>query len=801
MSEPRDSTSSSDESGRVPRLSTSDLAGRVFRGLMAPDADAPQRPPLIDGYRLLTPLGLGGQGTTWLAEREGAKENEPCVAIKVLRYSARGFPQHYWTELEALKNLRVEGMPRILDSGISEGHPWFASELVEGINLAELDSGATRFEKVTMIARAADVLHRIHCAGYLHRDIKPSNIMVRASDGAVVLVDFGLACRTTDAAAAPAMVGTASFMSPEQARGEACTAASDQWSLAATAFALLVATTPHPIVGDHQEQLALARDATPRATAAVDATIPKAIARVLDRALNREPRRRFANCADFAFALRNAGSGAPVLNSMRRHAPVLTLVLAAAIVATPIVLQWLTRRLPPIPVGGDYPLAEFGQSIATIGDLDGDGIDEVAIGAPGCPARTDGPWIPSAGTIHIINGAKLANAAIGIREPLAQHELTGMTELGRIGECLGAIGDVDGDGIADLATIVNTPLRRQSALLVIRGEAAFARAGRTDLRQRATRIVPIDTDRGPLKTITGFDLDGDGLNEVVVGEINAGVERQGRLLVLHGARGFFTDAAIASHVVAPPASVRGFGCTVLFAAVPAIGDRAATTLAIIGAPLGEQSDARDDLHLRGQVVIVDARSLSDTAAPRVLRSITAARADDWFGCNIDAAVIGNQLRMAVGASAIAHDQDDGGRAYLLEIPLAELDGRASPIDLDAAGGERYLVAQLRSPTVTANGAGDTCGYQVALVPGGWCVSAPRADTGADNAGRVWLGPPGAEQPIDGEQRLERLGESLGVWRLHGRIFVLAGAPVADFNGNLAPGAARIFEADFPTNAQ
>jgi len=71
MSEPRDSTSTSDESGRVRRLSTSDLAGRVFRGLMAPDADAPQRPPLIDGYRLLTPLGLGGQGTTWLAERVG----------------------------------------------------------------------------------------------------------------------------------------------------------------------------------------------------------------------------------------------------------------------------------------------------------------------------------------------------------------------------------------------------------------------------------------------------------------------------------------------------------------------------------------------------------------------------------------------------------------------------------------------------------------------------------------------------------------------------------------------------------
>lgn len=796
------------------QFGSDDAAGRVFRELLRTDEEAPSPPPIIRGYRLLEPLGVGGQDTTWLAEREEARIGEARVAVKVLRYSMHGFPQHYWSELEALKNLHLECMPRILDSGISEGHPWFASELIDGLSVAELPSETTRSELIAILARAGDALSEIHRAGYVHRDIKPNNIMVRNRDGAVFIVDFGLSRRLSSRAktddATAATVGTPGYLSPEQARGLSATAASDQWSLAATAFLMLLDTTPHPSAANSDAQLALARTAAPRPAQSIDPTLPKAIARVLDRALAPNPRRRYSSCAAFATALRDADAGATFRRAIERHLPMLYAVSAALILGGGLSLHlfvpsWLWG-VTPLPVGGDYPAAEFAQSIVTLGDFDADGIDEVAFGAPGCPARNTGEWIREAGSIYILSGTTLETAAQGGHTAPLHHELRGTTELGHMGRWIGAPGNVDGDsdGLPELATVVSAPDNLTQTLLVIRGSKNFANSGPTDLRQHATVSIPIDVKLGPLSTIVGRDLDGDGLNEIIVGETNAGEDREGRLLIVHGARDFF-EKTPESHTVPPPPNVRGFGCCVQFVATEAKDGSAARVLAIIGAPLGisvlSPNGTPTAQAFRGQILVIDAKDLLASDTPRVLRAITAGRDHDWFGRDLDAAIIGDTLRIASGACAIAHAKDDSGRADLFEIPLTELDGSHPAIDLDDDADARYRLAHLQSPPVDANGKGDLCGSRAALVPGGWCVALPRNDEGGSNAGRIWLGPPGQERALDGEQRLELLGQSLAVWYLRGRAYVLAGAPFADYADILSPGAARVFKADFGPNAE
>jgi len=110
----------------------------------APEQAPESPPPQIDGYRIIGRAGAGGQGTTWIAETLKPSAPGAKVAIKVLRYSARGFPRQYWTELEALANLRLPCLPRVVDSGIAGGHPWIATEYIDGIDLVEFERGRSR---------------------------------------------------------------------------------------------------------------------------------------------------------------------------------------------------------------------------------------------------------------------------------------------------------------------------------------------------------------------------------------------------------------------------------------------------------------------------------------------------------------------------------------------------------------------------------------------------------------------------------------------------------------------------------
>ena len=174
----------------------------------------------IPGYRLVGRLGTGGMGVVYAALDSRGRP----VAVKLMRSGMPPDVDHrhrrFQEEVRALQRLRSEHVVPLLDSGVSDGHPWLVTDYVPGRTLQRC--GKLSGRRLLLLARGvAAALCAIHRAGVVHRDLKPSNVMVRP-DGTPVVLDFGIA-RAADAqgltgTGAPP-IGTAGTMSPERYRG------------------------------------------------------------------------------------------------------------------------------------------------------------------------------------------------------------------------------------------------------------------------------------------------------------------------------------------------------------------------------------------------------------------------------------------------------------------------------------------------------------------------------------------------------------------------------------------------------
>lgn len=214
---------------------------------------------LVGGrYRILAPLGQGGMAQVFRA-RDERLQREVAVKIVDLTSSDPGSAERFHREAIATARLNHPGIVTIFDAG-SDGHSaYLVMELLPGRSVAEIlrDSGpfAPR-EAVRIAGRVAQALVATHAIGVVHRDIKPANIMV--GDDFVKLLDFGIALLVQDAEShltAPATtLGTAAYMSPEQARGERATPASDVYALGGVLMAMLTGRPPFP--GDQAVQVA-----------------------------------------------------------------------------------------------------------------------------------------------------------------------------------------------------------------------------------------------------------------------------------------------------------------------------------------------------------------------------------------------------------------------------------------------------------------------------------------------------------------------------------------------------------------
>jgi serine/threonine protein kinase len=183
-------------------------------------------------YRLRSLLGRGGTAEVWRAEDEALARD---VALKLVTVVADESAARAGEEARLLARLSHPGLVPVYDAGSDErGRPWVVMELVEGETLADtLKRGPVPSERAAGVGRSiAEALAYVHGQGLLHRDVKPANILV-GHDGRVRLTDFGIA-RLVDAARVTStgmMVGTASYLAPEQVAGEPVGPPADVYAL------------------------------------------------------------------------------------------------------------------------------------------------------------------------------------------------------------------------------------------------------------------------------------------------------------------------------------------------------------------------------------------------------------------------------------------------------------------------------------------------------------------------------------------------------------------------------------------
>ncbi len=270
----------------------------------------------IGRYRITGKLGEGGMGVVYRAEDQAL--GRPA-AIKVLQSEGSRDPdrvRRFTQEARAASALNHPNIVTVYDVGEFEGEPYLVMELVDGESLrARMGQGALPLPMLLDIGvQAATALARAHENGITHRDLKPENILVR-KDGYVKVLDFGLAKLKERTAAAPdvtadvltrtaagSVLGTAAYMSPEQALGREVDGRSDVFSLA---LLLLECWARHPFLrGNALDTLhAIVHEPLP-AMSLVPGSPEWALARTLAKALEKDPDERYQTMKDLAIDLR-----------------------------------------------------------------------------------------------------------------------------------------------------------------------------------------------------------------------------------------------------------------------------------------------------------------------------------------------------------------------------------------------------------------------------------------------------------------------------------------------------------------
>lgn len=276
----------------------------------------PAMPDLInERYKVGEVIGRGGMATVHLGEdlRLGR-----LVAIKVLRPELAAddtFHERFQREAQAVASLNHHTIVSIYDTGeiTPQGpdgvtRPYIVMEYVPGETLRELihGKGIEPEHAIEYMLGILDALSFSHRAGIVHRDIKPANVKV-TPDGAVKVMDFGIARAVEDTQAAltqsQAVLGTAQYLSPEQARGVAVDARSDLYSAACVLFEML--TGRAPFVGESSVAIAAqhVRDAPP-APSALNPQLPRSVDRFMEKGLAKDRDHRFSDAAQMRRALR-----------------------------------------------------------------------------------------------------------------------------------------------------------------------------------------------------------------------------------------------------------------------------------------------------------------------------------------------------------------------------------------------------------------------------------------------------------------------------------------------------------------
>jgi eukaryotic-like serine/threonine-protein kinase len=292
------------------------------------------------GYDVRAPLGRGGMGEVYRAHDRRLRRD---VAIKVLPHAFSDDPDRlarFEREARVLASLNHPNIGAIYALEESGGTRALVLELVEGPTLADrLQQGALPVDEALVFARhIAEALEAAHARGIIHRDLKPANIKL-TGDGSVKVLDFGIAkaldsppadpmvspTTMTAASQAGTILGTAAYMSPEQARGQAVDSRTDIWSFGCVLYEMVAGRRPFA-GGTAADMIAAILEHEPD-WSHLPERAPATLRRLLRRCLEKNPRQRLRDIGDARIELDDAlvarEDPAPILTgaSWRRHVP------------------------------------------------------------------------------------------------------------------------------------------------------------------------------------------------------------------------------------------------------------------------------------------------------------------------------------------------------------------------------------------------------------------------------------------------------------------------------------------------
>jgi serine/threonine protein kinase len=304
---------------------------------------------VIAGYEIEGTLGEGGMGGVYRAR--DATLGRP-VALKLIRsqsLSAEG-RERFLREARACSAINHPNIVTVYAAGEDNGRPYLAMEFLEGQTLREIiEEGPVPWEKALRWAvDLLDALGRLHQEGIVHRDLKPENILI-TSEGRVKLMDFGIAhmgsAKTLTQAGTS--LGTAHYMSPEQAAGRQVDARSDLFSIASVIYEMLTGALPF----GGEESLAVLysiTNAPPKPLAEHAIEYPEELPAIIDKALEKSPDDRYTDAASFKAALEQLIGprevpGPPVKRLVIILGAVGVIVIAAVIIGS-VVRNQIAKR-------------------------------------------------------------------------------------------------------------------------------------------------------------------------------------------------------------------------------------------------------------------------------------------------------------------------------------------------------------------------------------------------------------------------------------------------------------------------
>ncbi|HSB10445.1 MAG TPA: protein kinase [Blastocatellia bacterium] len=314
---------------------------RVAADLFTDKQTKPGRGARIAHYQILEQIGSGGMGEVYLAQdtRLGRK-----VALKLLPPSLTVDPKlraRFFREAQLASALDHPNVCTIHEVGQSSGHLFIAMQYVEGVNLKQLiDSRPLKLDALLSISlQAADALAAAHDRGIIHRDIKSNNIIITPR-GQVKVLDFGLAKLmdgrgpgngnvnsdlTSTLTRAGAVMGTPSYMSPEQARGEGADHRSDIFSLGVVIYEM--ASGDVPFKGkSHAETMNAVINEPHTHLSEFNEDLPAELSATIDRALSKEPADRYQSMGEMLQDLRQIGRAVGLVGSSDSQGAVTTYI-------------------------------------------------------------------------------------------------------------------------------------------------------------------------------------------------------------------------------------------------------------------------------------------------------------------------------------------------------------------------------------------------------------------------------------------------------------------------------------------